>query len=149
MANTENPRTTVSLDRSQHAALVKLAERHGWKVGDKPSAAKVIAVALDTLSVIMKAHEDYAAQHKADVKALYLRVAREAPSAFVQVPKDGAAAGRLGKEPAIQIGNWVVTDQDGDLLAEEMDGERRLGKLIDGEVHPLRRPAAMEAATFN
>jgi hypothetical protein len=49
----------------------------------------------------------------------------------------------------VQLGNWLVTDLDGDLMAEELDGERRLGKVVDGEIKPLRAPAAMTAAKFN
>jgi hypothetical protein len=45
----------------------------------------------------------------------------------------------------VQLGNWLVTDLDGDLMAEEMDGERRLGKIVDGEIKPLRLPSRTAA----
>jgi hypothetical protein len=138
-----NVRTTVSLDREDHELLLEIAEKNGWPVG------KTATLAIKALGVLMDAHTAYADQHPDVVAELYIRLAREAPAAFVEVPKDGVKVGRLGDQPAVQLGNWLVTDLDGDLMAEELDGERRLGKVIDGEIKPLRAPSAMTAAKFN
>jgi Arc/MetJ-type ribon-helix-helix transcriptional regulator len=114
--------------------IERLADRHF------ASKADAIRAAIRTLTGVMSAHEAFSAQHDADIAELYMRLAGEAPAGFVEVPKDGVRAGRIGDQPAVQLGNWVVTDFDGDLMAEELDGERRLGKVVDGEIKPLKLP---------
>jgi hypothetical protein len=138
-----NPRTTVSIERADHEALLEMAQRHKWTVG------QAAGLAIKALGVLMDAHTTYANQHPDVVAELYMRLAREAPAAFVEVPKDGVKVGHVGDQPAVQLGNWLVTDLDGDLMAEELDGERRLGKVIDGEIKPIRLPARMTAAGLN
>jgi hypothetical protein len=132
---TTKERTTVSLEREDLDLLGELAKANGWPVG------KAAGLAIKTLETIMKAHAEYAAQHPDDVGSLYMQLARQAPAGFVEVPKDGVLVGHAGDVPAIQLGEWLISDLDGVLMAEEMTGDRRLGKVIDGEVRPLRLPA--------
>jgi hypothetical protein len=60
-----------------------LQAEYGWNKRD------LVMTALRALDAIMDAHGKYAAQHPPDVAELYMRLAREAPAAFVEVPKDG------------------------------------------------------------
>jgi hypothetical protein len=133
-------RTTVSIESADLELLRDLAKSNEWAVGQAAS------LAIKTLKTIMHAHGDYAEQHPDDVAALYIQLARQAPADFVQVPKDGVQVGHVGDVPAIQLGDWLITDLDGDLMAEEMAGDRRLGKVIDGEVRPLRLPTPEDVA---
>jgi hypothetical protein len=134
MPTTERKRTTVSIESEDLEALRALAKAYEWPVG------KAAHLAIKTLATIMGAHEAYAQQHPEDVAAVYRRLARQAPADFVEVPKEGVRAGHAGDVPAVQLGDWLITDLDGDLMAEEMGGQRRLGKLVDGEVKVLRLP---------
>lgn len=131
---TTKERTTVSLESRDLDQLRDLAKANGWPVG------KAATLAIKTLKTIMQAHADYAAQHPDDAASLYMQLARQAPAGFVEVPKDGVLVGHAGEVPAVQLGDWLITDLAGDLMAEEMTGDRRLGKVIDGEIKPLRLP---------
>ena len=123
--------------------LEKLAERYEWS---KREAATIAIRALDAL---MHAHERCAEQRSDDVAELWMRIARQMPAAFVEIPRDGVATGRVGDQPAVQLDSWVITDVEGDLMAQEVDGEQRLAKIVDGEIKPLRLPASMTAAGLN
>ena len=127
-------RTTVSLDSEDLDQLRALAKANCWPIG------KAAHLAINVLGTIMRAHGHYAAEYPDDVAELYMQLARQAPADFVEVPKTGVQVGHAGDVPAIQLGDWLITDLDGVLMAEEMTGERRLGKVIDGEVKPLRLP---------
>ena len=143
MPDTDTAQLNVLVPRAVDDALEELGKRFDW------SKREAATLAIHALKALMDAHETYAAQHEQDIAEVYLRLAAEMPAGFVEVPMDGVKVGRLGDQPAVQLGNWLVTDLDGDLMAEEMDGERRLGKIVDGEIKPLRAPAAMTAAKFN
>lgn len=119
--------------------LEKLAERHEW------SKREAATIAIRALEALMQAHEGCAEQRSDDVAELWMRIARQMPAAFVAIPRDGVETGHVGDQPAVQLDNWVITDADGALMAQEVDGEQRLAKIVDGEIKPLRLPSRMAA----
>jgi hypothetical protein len=119
-----------------------LAERHF------ASKADAIRAAIRTLAEVMGAHETYADQHEDDIGQLYMRLAREMPAGFVEVPKDGLRIGRAGDLPAVLVNSWLVFPdrETGALLAEEQGGEGRIARIVDGEIKPLKMPTPGEVA---
>jgi hypothetical protein len=120
-----------------------LAERYEW------SKREVVTVAVRALKAMMDAHEAYAAQRDDDIAALYMRLAAEMPAGFVEVPKEGVRVGRAADLPAVMVDNrWLVFPdrETGNLLAEEQGGERRIARIVDGEIKPLRLPTSEEVA---
>jgi hypothetical protein len=113
-----------------------LRARYGWSKRD------LVMTALRALKAIMDAHGKYAEQHPPDVADLYMRIAREIPAGYIDVPRDGVRAGYRGDQPAVELVDWIVTELEGDLFAQELGGEGRLAKISDGELKPIRLPAA-------
>jgi hypothetical protein len=125
------------------AEVGELADRHGW------SKVKTFMLGVRTLAAVMDAHERYAAEQDDDIAELYLRLAEEMPSGFLEVPKDGIRVGRAAGMPAVMIDNaWLVfpDPESGMLLAEEQGGEKRIARVIEGEIKPLKLPTAGEVA---
>ena len=120
----------------------RLRDRYGWSKRD------LVMTAIGALGALMDAHEAYAAQHDDDIGELYMRLAREMPAGFVEVPKDGIRVGRAGDLPAVMVDSWLVfPDREGGaLLAEEQGGEGRIARIVDGEIKPLRLPSPTEVA---
>jgi hypothetical protein len=141
MPELDTTQLNVLVPRDVDNTLERLAERFGSK-------RKAATLAITALETLMDAHEAYAAQHDDDIGELYMRLAREAPAGFVAVPKEGIRVGRAGDLPAVMVDSWLVfPDRDtGALLAEEQGGERRIARIVDGEIKPLKMPSPDEVA---
>jgi hypothetical protein len=130
----ETAQLNVLVPSDVDATLEGLAERYGW------SKREAAATAIRSLEALMKAHEACAEQRSEDVRELWMRIAQEMPAAFVEIPRDGVETGHVGDQAAVQLDNWLITDVDGTLMAQEIDGAQRLAKIEDGEIKPLRIP---------
>jgi hypothetical protein len=141
MPDPDTTQLNVLVPRVVDDALERLAERFG----SKRKAATLAIAALETL---MDAHEAYAAQHDDDIAELYMRLARDAPAGFVEVPKEGIRVGRAADLPAVMVDRWLVFPdrETGALLAEEQGGEGRIARIVDGEIKPLKLPSPEEVA---
>src|SRR4051812_10457704 len=117
--------------------LEKTADQNDWTL------THTIRTAIRTLGHLMEAHKQFADALEDDVGELYMRLAREMPAGFVEVPKDGVRAGRAAGLPAVMIDNaWLVfpDPETGNLLAEDQS-EGGIAVVRDGEIRPLKMPA--------
>jgi hypothetical protein len=137
--NVHLPEELVETKRGD--GLVEVLER---KLGR--NRRDTIALAIQALTDVVNSHEAYAKKFKKDEGELYMRLALEAPTGFVQVPKDGVKVGRAADVPAVLVDDWLVfpDHKTGNLLAEEQGGERRIARIIEGEITPLKMPTPDE-----
>jgi hypothetical protein len=142
MPDTDTAQLNVLVPRDVDDALEELGKRFDW------SKREAATLAIHALKALMDAHTAYAAQLEDDIGDLYMRLAREAPAAFVEAPKDGIRVGRAGELPAVLVDKWLVFPdrETGALLAEEQGGEGRIARIIDGEIKPLKMPSPGEVA---
>jgi hypothetical protein len=100
-----------------------------------------IALAIRALSVLMKAHEDFASQYDDDFADLYMELARRAPERFLEVPKEGVGLRREKGQAAVVVDGWSVSkDADGELWAIHAHGDGyRIGRVADdGEIRVVK-----------
>jgi hypothetical protein len=117
--------------------LEVLAERHGW------SKARAVRVAIRTLADVMAKHDDAPRDlADADIRDLYLRIAREIPGQLVEVSRTVEFL-RVGEVAAVKAEGWQLWEDQatGDLLAREQEGEQRFARVIDNRIELLVAPA--------
>jgi hypothetical protein len=112
-----------------------------------------VNTAIRTVRRLMERHRAFAEtlreRGEHDLAELYLRLAREMPGelADIPLPKDRLRGGHAAGVPAFLLDDhWLVFwDPEADvLLAEEQGGQRRVARIVDGEIRPLAIPAAAE-----
>ena len=131
----------VQMNLSVYPELVDelkwLTERNGWSkretvtVADAPSprAADVQA-------------RGRGARRRRRRSYFYLRVAREIPGQLVEVCQS-VNLERLGGQPAVRAEGWLIWEDPAtsDLVAREVGGKRRFGRVLDGRIEPFTAPA--------
>ncbi len=113
-----------------------LAERNGW------SKRETVTVAVQALAQLLSKHEDASRGADADVRNFYLRVAREIPGQLVEVCQS-VDLERVGGQPAVRAEGWLIWEDPAtsDLVAREVSGKRRFGRVLDGRIEPFTAPA--------
>ena len=132
----------LSLRDDVAEAIKSLHEDNGW------SKAHTVAMAVRALKTLMEAHQAYAAQLDDDTADLYLRLARDAPAGFVEVPKDGVKVGRLETgRPAVQVDDWTITAaDDGELVGlRPSNGGFEMAEVSGGVIRKKARWSQEEA----
>jgi hypothetical protein len=84
-------------------------------------------------------------EHPPTLAALYMRLAREAPGALVQMRPIEFTESDFG--PVVHLDGWAITKdpESAELLIASQDGAH-WGRIVGGEIRLVRRPTAAEVA---
>jgi hypothetical protein len=127
-------------------ALNALCGDYGW------TRQQAVTTALQALAVLMGVHEMQSVEiderpENADIAALYLRFAREAPAGLIRV-RDDLEFGHLADgRPALRSDGWLIfKDENSPAVMALKEATGQLGRVAGGEIKPLKLPTADEAA---
>jgi hypothetical protein len=84
-------------------------------------------------------------EHPPTPAALYVRLAREAPGALIQMRPIEFTESNFG--PVVHLDGWAITkDPDSAELPIASQDGTHWGRIVDGEIRLVRRPTAEEIA---